>query len=301
MPDVLVHLAAGLGNIVLASPLLLALEEMGFTVDLRLSADYDETAELFRGWSTVRSVWSRSDQVPERDYRHVIPAIPPFYWPHFQRYYDGCRNCVTRPRDELFYHNEQEYYLAFARTLGFSGRAPDCRLPIAPTAESGIGAETVVLVPGCKTGEMAMKRWPHFPVLAQRFEDAAVVGVPDDLRGPDGAVLAFPPHVRNLVGQLSLRQTAELLAGAGVVVANDCGLGHLAAAVGTPTIMIFGPTPHLTLGPMPSHVRIVRRGLDCEPCWFGARFEACARARDCLCGLNVDLVEKAVRALRKEH
>lgn len=58
-----------------------------------------------------------------------------------------------------------------------------------------------------------------------------------DLDGFRGAPRApFPPHVRSLVGRLTLRQTAAALACAGAVIANDSGLGHIAAAVGVPAL-----------------------------------------------------------------
>ena len=160
-----------------------------------------------------------------------------------------------------------------------------------------VGASTVVLAPGCKTGEMTAKRWPYFPELAERFDDVAVVGTGDDLRRFDGTAMRFAAHVRSFAGRLTLRATAEVLASAGVVVANDSGLAHVAAAVGTPTVMIFGPTPHATLGRFPPNVAVLRAGLPCEPCWFGgARFRACDRRIDCLRSLGVEEVEREVRA-----
>ena len=117
----------------------------------------------------------------------------------------------------------------------------------------------------------------------------------DDIRRLDGSEIAFPPHVRMLVGQLTLRQTAELLASGGVVVANDSGLGHIAAALGVPAILLFGPTPHRTLGAFPTNVTVVRSGLPCEPCWFGGpRFGACQRRIDCLTRLSADEVADMV-------
>jgi len=108
------------------------------------------------------------------------------------------------------------------------------------------------------------------------------VGTADDLFDADGKPVCFPAHIQNLVDRLSLRETAEAIAGAGLVVANDTGLAWVAAAVGTPTVVIFGPTPDRSLGPLPPHVRVVRSGLECEPCWFTARFEQCGRSIDCL-------------------
>jgi heptosyltransferase I len=85
-----------------------------------------------------------------------------------------------------------------------------------------------------------------------------------------------------------------------VVVANDSGLAHVAAAVGTPTLMIFGPTPHATLSRLPSNVKVLRAGLPCEPCWFGgARFRACDRRIECLGALSVAQVERETRALHR--
>jgi ADP-heptose:LPS heptosyltransferase len=134
------------------------------------------------------------------------------------------------------------------------------------------------------------------PALAECFNDVVVVGTADDLRRFDGSPMRFPDHSRSLVGTLSLRETAEVLAGAAVVVANDSGLGHVAAAVGTPTVLLFGPTPDAALGRLPPNVTVLRAGLQCEPCWRGARLARCARRVDCLAALSTDRVEAAVRA-----
>ena len=292
MEQVCVHLASGIGNIVLATPLLIALEEMGFATDVRLDADYAETADLLAGWSAVRNVFVGPARPDWRRYQHVLPAIPPFYWRRFSQWYREVPGVVDRPADSLFYQDEQAYYIAFARTLGYAPlQAPAPRLPVCAGESFGVTATTVALAPGCKTGEMTAKRWPHFAELARRLPDVAVVGTPDDLCGAP-----FPDHARSFVGKLTLRQTAELMATAGVVVANDSGLAHLAAAVGTPTLMLFGPTPSETLGRFPPHVTVLKLGLDCQPCWYTAPLHACGRRVDCLRNLSVDEVERKVLA-----
>jgi hypothetical protein len=76
-----VHLAAGIGNIVLATPLLVALYESGFGTDLVLAVDYAETADLLRPWSAVREIFTIGNALhSSQKYSYVIPAIPPFYW-----------------------------------------------------------------------------------------------------------------------------------------------------------------------------------------------------------------------------
>ena len=99
----LVHLASGIGNIVFATPLLIALDELGFTVDVRLSPDYEATADLLRGWSILRNVFIEGSaaQARREQYDATLPAIPPFYWPRFRNLYRGNAKCVARPPDSL--------------------------------------------------------------------------------------------------------------------------------------------------------------------------------------------------------
>jgi ADP-heptose:LPS heptosyltransferase len=287
---VLVHVGAGIGNVILATPLLVALHEMRFKIDVWLSGDYVQTAELLKPWSVVRTILAdTSVDLRLTRYSYVIPAIPPFYWPRYASRFKATLPLVPRPAEALFYRDEQEFYLSFARRLGYSN---DCRpficLPVAWPESEEVSSHTLVIAPGCKTGEMAAKRWPHFPELADAFEDVAVVGTEGDLRRYNGEQMQFSPHVKMFVNQLTLRQTAELLAGAGAVVANDTGLAYVAAAVGTPTLILFGPTPHRSLGYLPPNVRVLRAGLACEPCWFQARFRACAGRIDCLAQVSAD-------------
>jgi Glycosyltransferase family 9 (heptosyltransferase) len=290
--QVLVHLSSGVGNLVFATPLLIALAESGLTVDVRLDADYPPAIELFENWSVVRAIRPGAPPLPIASYSHVLPAVPPFYWSRFAGLYRALPTAARRPPDRLFHDNEQAYYLAFAQALGYSGQLPEYRLPIGPSERFDVSGQTVVIAPGCKTGEMAAKRWPYFPELAERIPDVAVVGTRDDL-----PARAFPSHCHSYVDRLSVRETAELLAAAGLVVGNDSGLCHVAAAVGTPVLMIFGPTSERVLGPLRSHVRIVRAGLGCEPCWSGERLERCQRRVDCLAGLTVDIVEAEVQRM----
>ena len=66
--SVLVHLASGIGNIVLATPLLIVLARHGYVVDILLDADYLGVGELMEGWSVVRTIFMmtgmQSQQTP---------------------------------------------------------------------------------------------------------------------------------------------------------------------------------------------------------------------------------------------
>ena len=294
----LVHLASGVGNIVLATPLLLALAELGFSIDVSLDADYPQTADLLRPWGIVRNVYAhRLDARARAGYDRLIPAIPPFYWRRFARDYEGVAGVVARPPDAQFSRDEQAYYLAFARTLGYPpDRQPVCSLPIAQRPdETRVGLGTVVIAPGCKTGRMAAKRWPLFPALADRFEHVAIVGTSTISSNTTGDRCGFPLTRDRSSDRLTLRETAELMAAAGVVVGNDAGLAHVAGAVGARTVMLFGPTSDRCLGQLPDNVTVMRAGLPCEPCWTSAPLAACAGGISCLAGLPVDRVEQEIR------
>lgn len=119
--------------------------------------------------------------------------------------------------------------MAFARALGYpANRQPVCQLSIGPQSdETRVGLGTIVIAPGCKTRMMAAKRWPTSR-SSPNFQDVAIVGTPDDLSQHDGRPMPFPAHARSFVGQLTLRETAELMAAAGAVVVNDAGLAHVA-------------------------------------------------------------------------
>jgi hypothetical protein len=61
--------------------------------------------------------------------------------------------------------------------------------------------------------------------------------------------------------------------------------------------MIFGPTPDRTLGPLAPNVTVLRAGLPCEPCWFGARLAHCRGRLTCLSDITVERVEHEARRL----
>ena len=71
---------------------------------------------------------------------------------------------------------------------------------------------------------------------------------------------------RNLAGQTDLFELAELYRRCAVVITNDSGPMHVAAAVGTPVIAIFGPTDPALTGPYGNQHIVLRAGIPCSPC-----------------------------------
>lgn len=297
-PPILVHLASGIGNIVFATPLLRVLSAAEAVVDLLIDCDYNGVGELFDNWISLRTVYDERSQRPNLEsYETVLAAIPPFYWCRFAFQYTRCRVVPRRPPDILFYQNEQAYYLEFARQLGLSVQNPPHYFVPLGEKQGASRDQTIVLAPGSKPGAMAAKRWPYFVDLAGQFADVIVVGTENDLLNYDGTPMIFPAHVRVIVERRHLSAVVPTLARAGMIVSNDCGLGHLAGALGTPTLLLFGPTPSETLGPLPPNVTVLRSDVQCQPCWFAGRLRACNNRIECLRQLNVDFVKKTMLAI----
>lgn len=127
----------------------------------------------------------------------------------------------------------------------------------------------VALAPGSAWGT---KRWPYYVDLAARLAPdfrIAIVGSRADLEVAAKITDAVgAERVINTAGSLSLLASAELIGRAHAIVTNDSAPQHLASAMGTPTLTIFGPTvPEFGFGPLAE-----RRGvagheyLECRPC-----------------------------------
>lgn len=91
-------------------------------------------------------------------------------------------------------------------------------------------------------------------------------------------------------GQTSLRELAALYRKASVLLTTDSGPMHLAAAVGTPVVALFGPTSPDRTGPYGEGHVVIRRDLDCSPC-----FRKACKTRECMQAIGVDEVFEAVR------
>ena len=100
----------------------------------------------------------------------------------------------------------------------------------------------------------------------------------------------------NIGGKTSLRELAALYRRAALLVTTDSGPMHLAAAVGTPVIALFGPTDPSRTGPYGPHHRVISKGIPCSPCFR----KQCANPR-CMTEISVEEVFSAVRDMLDKH
>jgi len=127
----------------------------------------------------------------------------------------------------------------------------------------------IALAPGSAWGT---KRWPYYVDLARRLADdfrIAVVGSKADVSIANEIIEALPPGCGiDGTDSLSLLASAELIGRAQAIVTNDSAPQHLASAMGTPTLAIFGPTvPEFGFGPLAERKAVAgHTGLSCRPC-----------------------------------
>jgi ADP-heptose:LPS heptosyltransferase len=110
----------------------------------------------------------------------------------------------------------------------------------------------------------------------------------------------FPPHADhpgliNLVGQTTLIELLAVMKAAAVGIGPDSGPGHLAAAVGTPFVSLFGPTSPQRTAPYGNEGLVVKSAIDCAPCY---KRRCLVRNHECMRAITVTaIMAKVSRAL----
>ena len=198
------------------------------------------------------------------------------------------------------------------------GRAPEgpvawaLRIPEANRAEATRLLAPVILSQGQGalkvgmhvSGGRAIKQWPEtrFREVAQRLvrdRSAAIVltGTPDDRAQVDVVRTALPPdRVVDLSGDVNLLTAAAVIDQLDLFVTGDTGPMHLANAVGTPIVAVFGPSDPKRYAPRGVRDTVVRIDLPCSPCnRIRLPPERCVgHTPDCLAGIEVAQVLAAI-------
>ncbi len=129
----------------------------------------------------------------------------------------------------------------------------------------------VALAPGAEHG--SAKRWPaeHFGELARRLVEGGsavwLLGSPKDRAIGDRICQLAGPGLVNLCGRTTLVDAADLLSACRAAVSNDSGLMHVAAAVGTHVIALYGSSTPRYTPPLTDRATVHYLDLDCSPCF----------------------------------
>ena len=139
------------------------------------------------------------------------------------------------------------------------------------------------------------KLWSNqkFAQLADSLIDQFVSGIVftgslNDRPAINDIISKMKGRAVNLAGETTLKMLAALYAEADMVVSTDTGPMHMAAAVGTPVVALFGPTAPGRTGPYGSGHQIVRAELECAPC-----FKRRCETADCMHQISVAQVLEA--------
>jgi heptosyltransferase-2 len=321
-----------LGDTLMSLPALQALRDNGRGEELHVVAPgplvplirMAELADTVWGWPPDRSTWGRIREVRTRQYRRAI-LFPNAFRPAWIVRCAGVRERwgyggqwrrwllnrpIARPRRPGRAHQSQ-WYLDIARALGWTGsQMPKVRLLIPEAGRRWVEACVghpwhgflVGLCPGAAYGPA--KRWPleRFAHVARALRDgkgARILVLGSSAESKDARALAamIGWGVLDLSGRTDLVQLAAALAACDLVVSNDSGPMHLAAAVGTRVVALFGSTDPDATSPLGPH-RVVRIPMDCSPCLE-------RRCRDgsyrCLAAISPERVLAEAEGLLGEH
>lgn len=217
---------------------------------------------------------------------------------------DARRWLLTRPvqtpeRGQIPRH-ESFYYLELLRRAGWLDSLPDRPEPALNRIAHQPGP-VIGVSPGAAFG--SAKRW-----LPERFAAAAaaiarhcaasvsVFGSPAEqplCEQVAAGVRACGVEARNLAGATSLEEFIRLAARCMLFLTNDSGAMHVAAALGVPTVAVFGATDPDATAPLGPRVRLVREPVECSPCLL----RECPIDHRCMTRVSADRVAAAALEL----
>ncbi len=168
------------------------------------------------------------------------------------------------------------------------------------------GRRVIGMHPGSGVHQASFKRWPkeNFARLADwimshcgasviLFGGAEETSLAEEI----SSLMTSSPLL--MTGKTTLGQTAALIAKCSLFLSNDSGLLHVATAVQTPAIGIYGPTNVARTGPYSDSAVIIRKDLSCSPCYKGKSVR-CDHLK-CLKSVTVDDVRGEVQKMIDRH
>jgi heptosyltransferase-2 len=230
---------------------------------------------------------------------------------------DGRSLLLTRsvpPAPRPFGRHQAFYYLDMMRALGFDAGPPDTTLRL--TTEMRQAARRLLESFDCQPGEPLIgihpgaaggtaKRWirEHYAEVGERLASTrhgrvVLLGGPGELDLTREIRSRIQAPVIDLATKTSLVELMGVIDALSVLVTNDSGPMHLAAALGTPTVAIFGPTDERETGPMGRHSKVLRKHVDCSPCLL----KDCPTDHRCMTEVGVEeVVDAAAQLLDKKY
>ena len=202
--------------------------------------------------------------------------------------------------------HQVEVNLDALRRIGLQPTRQEKRVAFVPGSEAEAKVEQLVQQPFIHVHPASRWRFKCWPAAknAELIDRFAAEGYNVVLTAaPDQEELSFVDQILskaktkplNLAGRLSIKELGAVAARAQLFVGVDSMPMHLAAAMGTPTVALFGPSGEAQWGPWNADSRVVSTTHSCRPCGL----DGCGggKVSDCLTTLPVDAVHAAAREL----
>ena len=170
--------------------------------------------------------------------------------------------------------------------------------------EKGLDLARPVIAIGAGSTNSAAKRWPveRFAETARRLQnetqaETVLLGSPGDRPTSDVIAGSLARKPLELTGETDIEEAAAILSVVDLLVSNDMGLAHVADAVGTRTLVIFGPTNCVTTRPFSPLARIVRHEVECSPCML----RECPIDHRCMTRISVEQVYQTAKLILESN
>lgn len=189
------------------------------------------------------------------------------------------------------------HYLKFAEYLGLAPEPVEWRLGLTREEQACVDRHLEKLGGGFATFFVG-SRWESKGWFASQISSCAdlikkryglsviLLGSEADAALAKEVEVSCVQSVRNLVGRTSLKEAVGIIAKARVAVGPDTGLMHIAAAVGTPVISLWGATSPSRTGPYGFGELAIRGKADCSPCYR----KRCPIGRVCMQSIDVETI-----------
>jgi heptosyltransferase-2 len=205
--------------------------------------------------------------------------------------------------------HQVHYYLDLVKAISAGAGPPS--IQIQATAEeranarkllpdAGIPIEAPFLVLNAGAAYGSAKRWheDRFAQTADRLAremrmQAALIGSESERSTAETIRDQMKTKAAVLNGKTSLETLIGVLAESSLMITNDSGPMHIAAALGVPTVAVFGSTDETVTGPYGPRTRIVKHPVECSPCLL----RECPIDHRCMNGVTVDEVCRAAQEL----
>ncbi|RKY86261.1 hypothetical protein DRQ11_08665 [candidate division KSB1 bacterium] len=133
--------------------------------------------------------------------------------------------------------------------------------------------------------------------VSKKNAKVVLIGGHDEIMLKDHLTQFIDKRVIVLIGQTNLRQTMSIINRATMLVCNDSGPMHLASALGTPVVALFGPENPNKFGPWGSNNIVLHKKVDCFPC----KQKTCTKADNtCVNLITESEVKKAIESILGE-